>query len=451
MKDATCEVDGSKIKYCEGCDASEEAVIDAIGHSYGEQLYKKPTKDSVGGTYVVCANCGEIKWIEKQTFAQYVKTGVNATTITAKASASVKTETITVTWTKSAGYTISYYNVYRSTTGKDGSFKKIGTSKTKTYTDKTAKPGTKYYYRVRGVRTLDGKNYLTKLSNKPYAKIKKVTAAYVKESKMTIRSYYAGKAIKVTWTSPRVKVDGYEIWRSKTGKAGSYSKVYTTKNNYYTDTKLAAGAKRYYKVKAISGNTSVKNSDLSKYTVRTTKLARPAVTTANVTKTGKIKLTWKKVTGADKYQVWRATKQNGKYTLVKTVKTRYYTDTKAKAGTKYYYKVKAVYTKNTVANSALSLVKSRTCKLAQPVITLNNNTKGQIKVSWKKVTGATSYKVYRKAGNGKWKLVKTTTNRYFTNKSLKKGVKYSYKVMAVKKNKSAANSAYSAVKYKKCK
>ena len=72
---------------------------------------------------------------------------------------------------------------------------------------------------------------------------------------------------------------------------------------------------------------------------------------------GKPKISWSKVTGADKYYVYRST--NGKdYTiLIKTTKTSV-TNTGAKKGTKYYYKVKAICSANTNANSAFSAVVS---------------------------------------------------------------------------------------------
>ena len=77
---------------------------------------------------------------------------------------------------------------------------------------------------------------------------------------------------------------------------------------------------------------------------------------------GKVKLTakagkkailsWKKVSGADGYMVYRATKKKGKYKKVATVSKKVkqlatikYTNKKLKAGKKYYYKVKAYRTK----------------------------------------------------------------------------------------------------------
>ena len=55
-------------------------------------------------------------------------------------------------------------------------------------------------------------------------------------------------------------------------------------------------------------------------------------------------------------------------------------------------------------------------------------------IRWKKVSGASGYKVYRSAKkNGKYKAVKTIKKQRtvaFTNKKLKKGKTYYYKVRA---------------------
>lgn len=63
----------------------------------------------------------------------------------------------------------------------------------------------------------------------------------------------------------------------------------------------------------------------------------------------KVGLSWKKVNGVSGYKVYRATKKNGKYTLVKTIKsakTVKFTDKKVKKNKTYYYKVCAYKTVN---------------------------------------------------------------------------------------------------------
>ena len=82
-----------------------------------------------------------------------------------------------------------------------------------------------------------------------------------------------------------------------------------------------------------------------------TTLATPSVSIT--TSGGKPKLTWKAVTGADKYYIYRSTDgKNFKY-WESTTKTSYI-NTGAKRNTRYYYKVKAVCAANSNANSARS-------------------------------------------------------------------------------------------------
>lgn len=54
-----------------------------------------------------------------------------------------------------------------------------------------------------------------------------------------------------------------------------------------------------------------------------------------------IKISWKKVNHAEKYCVYRATSKNGYYKKISTVTGTSYKDYTAKAGKRYYYKVKA--------------------------------------------------------------------------------------------------------------
>ena len=96
--------------------------------------------------------------------------GVQNTTL--KASSSAVKGAITVKWIKSAGYKVDFYEVYKSTKPNSG-FGKEGnpyfkTTKTTYKNTKELKKGTRYYYKVRGVRVIDGVEYYTEWSNKAY-------------------------------------------------------------------------------------------------------------------------------------------------------------------------------------------------------------------------------------------------------------------------------------------
>ena len=68
---------------------------------------------------------------------------------------------------------------------------------------------------------------------------------------------------------------------------------------------------------------------------------------------GKPKLSWKAVTGTDKYYIYRSTDGKTFSYWDSTTKTSYI-NSGAKKNTKYYYKVKAVCASNSNANSAQS-------------------------------------------------------------------------------------------------
>jgi len=179
------------------------------------------------------------------------------------------------------------------------------------------------------------------------------------------------------------------------------------------------------------------------------KLTAPIVKTSNVASSGKVKLTWNEVTGAAKYRVYRATSANGTYTLMKTTETTSYVNTSAKAGTKYYYKVRAITSggKAGLYCDPVSVV----CDCAKPVISVSNDkTTGKPVIKWTAVDGASSYNVYcAKTAGGSYELLKTIKETSFTNTTAKAGEKLYYKVMAVAKTKEA-NSALSSYKGRTC-
>jgi fibronectin type 3 domain-containing protein len=93
-----------------------------------------------------------------------------------------------------------------------------------------------------------------------------------------------------------------------------------------------------------------------------------------------------------------------------------------------------------------------TPKLMKPVVTLKKAGSQDVKVAWKKVTGADGYQIYRSTSiNGQFKLVKTIKKGdtlSWKDTSTVKGKKYCYKVRAydVKKDKTKKYSAYSTIK-----
>ena len=244
---------------------------------------------------------------------------------------------------------------------------------------------------------------------------------------------------QLTWRA-MYGATSYRIYRS-TSKGSGYSLLGTTTATSYTNTGAKAGTTYYYRVKACN------NAGLSPYSnivsgnvVVTPKPSAPVVKIGNSAASGKPMLTWNTVSGATSYKVYRATSQNGTYSLLGTVTATSYTNTGAKAGTTYYYKVKAV---NSAGESAYSNVVSGRATVT--TLTMGHSaSSGKPQLTWKAVSGAASYKVYRAtAKNGAYTVINTTKALTYTNVGAALGTTYYYKVEAL--NAAGKSLGFSAV------
>ncbi len=264
---------------------------------------------------------------------------------------------------------------------------------------------------------------------------------------------YCGKP-DLTWNAIPDAI-GYEVYRADS-ENGTYKKRMAVSGQHFVNTSAAVNATYYYKVAAIYADGSVTYSDPVHITVG---CAAPNGsyrlvngTYNGVPYTGKPQITWKSVEGAQSYKVYRATSKNGTYSLRATTQKLYYTNSNPKSGHIYYYKIAAVNKSGALSYSEPVKV-ILTCNAPEVSIKrINGFASGNVyvgkpKVSWLLVDGAQSYKVYRAtAKNGSYSLRTTTTRSYFIDSDAKSGTTYYYKVKAVG-SVSAANSAYSKVKY----
>lgn len=172
---------GENMLYFSAEDGGYVAEVFVNGVSQGAI---KNWKISEGDVIKVCyAKEGEtwqeteqIESIGRRNYEQSQKTiaGIKATTIKATSSKTSKGK-IRIKWTKSAGYSVDYYEIYRSTAKssvtKGKAFYKTKNGSVKSYLNsKSLKKGKRYYYKVRGVREINGVKYYTKWSNLTYKK-----------------------------------------------------------------------------------------------------------------------------------------------------------------------------------------------------------------------------------------------------------------------------------------
>jgi len=84
---------------------------------------------------------------------------------------------ILLTWAKEKGYKVDYFEIYRSTKRSSGYgwkpfFRTPNGNWTKYLNTKNIKEGSTYYYKIRGVRIIDGKKYYTEYSTKAWRSVK---------------------------------------------------------------------------------------------------------------------------------------------------------------------------------------------------------------------------------------------------------------------------------------
>lgn len=158
----------------------------------------------------------------------------------------------------------------------------------------------------------------------------------------------------------------------------------------------------------------------------------------------KVTVTWKAVEGAEGYNIYRKIKGvEDNFSLLATVDanaSKYY-DTGLTLGTDYTYKV-VPFAGSVEGNSAEKTIRAT---IAAPWITkLENNKKGQVKITIQNVKGAKSYSAYRLIGKTYQYLGNTTKTTYvdtFKKGKYEKGVTYTYKLAVKRGDRTSALSA----------
>ena len=141
-----------------------------------------------------------------------------------------------------------------------------------------------------------------------------------------------------------------------------------------------------------------------------------------------VKITWKEVNKAAKYRIYKKNSK-GKWTKLDTVTTLKYTDSSVVAGEKATYAVVALSSEGKELN-LLDNGTSITYIAPAMDATVKYKVTG-VAVSWKELSGAAKYRVFRKVGNGEWTNLTTTTSLSFVDKTVVYGKTYSYAVRAL--------------------
>lgn len=324
-----------------------------------------------------------------------------------------------IKWTKRSG--VNGYIVLRRNEG-DTDFVQIADvdSSKSEYSDTAAVGGIKYYYTVKCYTSAG-------VSGAPDA----LSGIYLATPNITSASNTIN-SITVNWAKS-YNASGYYVYR-KSPSDKSAVKIATVKGGSktsYTDKAISKNTDYNYYVKAYA--TAIESNLSSAFKAR---IYNPPSSISLKTAATGITVSFKAVSGINKYNVYRKAEGEKTYQKLATVNGTSYTDTTVVSGKKYFYCV------SSLSNNGMESYRSqeKSCRyLGKTSILSAAAVKNGLKIRWAKSNGATSYSVY-KFESGKYILLGTVTGTSFIDKTLKKGKSRTY---AVKVNYSGYSSKYS--------
>ena len=325
----------------------------------------------------------------------------------------------TITWT--AVDKAEQYEVYRSSDGINYSV--IYQSSGLTYTDNSAAAGSTYYYKVRAKNANSTGHFCDAASI--------ASLAAPAAPSLTLTTDRSGKPV-LKWTSVK-DATAYEVFRSTTGAAGSFSIVRRTSYLTWTDANTEMGKMYYYVVRAKNGSLCGKFSPAQSVKCPIV-LSAPSMTLDLNKSTGKPVISWTSVPFATQYEIYRsATGADKSYRIIRRTALLNYTDTTAASGTTYYYVVRAM------RSTGSGAIYSRFCKAqstlpAVPTMTLQvDDTTGKPVISWSKTANASQYEIYRSTtgADKSYRIIRRTALLNYTDTTAVAGTTYYYVVRAI--------------------
>lgn len=299
------------------------------------------------------------------------------------------------------------YYVYRKIVGGKWSTIAAVTNVT-SYTDKTAVPGTTYYYTVRA--------YAKKCLS--WYDMTGLVGCYLDTPKL--KSAVNSTAVIVSWNAV-AGAERYYVYR-KTAATSWVCLGYVSGTSYADSSNLSSGTTYQYTVRA---RNSCAISGYDKTGISCCYMGAPVLRSASVVQNG-IQIRWDAVSKADSYVVYRKTSTSA-WVRIALVKTTAYTDTTAAFGTAYIYTVRGSFSGKLGCYSA----KGISCvNLKTPTLLSATNEEAGMKVCWSAVAGAESYAVYRKTASSVWSRIATISSTEYIDTTAKSGTSYIYTVRA---------------------
>jgi GH25 family lysozyme M1 (1,4-beta-N-acetylmuramidase) len=167
------------------------------------------------------------------------------------------------------------------------------------------------------------------------------------KTKNLVASANASTSVSLSWSAAG-DAYGYRVYRYDDTQE-KYVYLGSTKKTSYTDSGLSTGTEYKYKVRGYWTIGGTKYFGAYSTVLTTTTKPAKVKELKLTTKSSAVTLSWKKVSRATGYQIYRLNKKTGKYeklTTVKSANTCTYKNTKLTKGSSYTYKVRAYKTYN---------------------------------------------------------------------------------------------------------
>ena len=243
--------------------------------------------------------------------------------------------------------------------------------------------------------------------------------------------------VKISWNSVS-KAEKYRVFRKNAG--GAWEPLGDTASTNYTDKNVTSGKSYSYTVCCVSADGKELTSAYDSTGKSTTYIGVPIISSLeNVD--GGIKITWGKVSGAEKYRVFYKN-SSGSWTKIADTASTSYTYTDVKTGTGYTFTVRCVTSDGKDYTSAYDTAGKSTAYIAKPKLSAVENVATGVKITWNKATGAEKYRVFYKTASSGWTKIADTASTSYTWTGAKSGTNYAFTVRCVTSDGKSYTSAY---------
>lgn len=290
---------------------------------------------------------------------------------------------VNVTWT--AVNNAVRYHLYRSTVS-GGAYTLLDNTITSTsYIDSTVANGQAYFYVLYAEYPNDGGlGWRTGEQGG-------VPGANPGDPSNLVLSVNSSRQPILNWTAP----DAYNFFRiyRSSNAGGPYTLNGTSNSTSYLDASPNVGM-NYYRVVRVWGTSESSPSN----TVQL-RFGFPGTITSTQTTT-QINITWSGVAGAMEYDVFRSEFSGGPYTLLTTTVVTSHSDLTPVINQGYFYVVQAKFSDLTAGQLSNETSGSLSNSTIPNALTVVGTTESSVNLDWPKISGATSYKIYRATNVG---------------------------------------------------